>query len=50
MRAFPNATYRHIVASDKPLPGGIVPLDFSNSTLIDEWQLGISAAKAALKV
>lgn len=47
--AFPKAIFRHAIYASEPLPGGILPLNFSKSTLEAEWSLGMQDAKSALQ-
>lgn len=49
MQAYPKVNYRYAIVPTAPFPGGIVPLNFTQSVLEFEVQLGINDTKAILE-
>ena len=49
MVAYPKVYYRYIVHPSQPMPGGIVPLNFSKTVLEAEIQMGINDTTAVIK-
>jgi len=49
MIAYPKVNFRYIIHASEPMPGGIVPLNFTKSVLEREIQMGINDTTALLK-
>jgi hypothetical protein len=47
--AYPDVQFRYVLKPSGPMPGGIVPLNFTPSNLNDEIQLGINDTRNYLK-
>lgn len=48
-RAYPDVNFRYVIAPSQLIPGGSVPLNFTQPSLLPEIELGIKDANTAIK-